>query len=254
VTDTAPEPSEYLPEPEFDDVQDDEHGDLLTLARTLVTPTAPNDLGATITWFRGQITHRSQDWTNACQKFSRTGPGCPGGAASALDAFFNCPREYRIVGGDPTKVEPGWQLVSRSNNSGSTMAKFGHIHPVVFDFTGGKQRGISTDALRRGWPDYVHSPDLFNAWNHDYLGAIRWQNGLILDVKDPKPVQDQKYERLADSLVDFERALRDLRAARDAAKAREDWHDRDAINTLIARTVAVKGDVRAAYETLRRIA
>lgn len=253
--DNAPDPKTYLSEPEFDGPQDDQAlvDGLVFQAHGLITPTAPNSLEEANAWFRGQIAHRSQDWTNGCQKFSRTGPGCPGGNSSALEAFFNCPREYRIVGGDVTKLEPGWQAVSRSQNSGSTMAKFGHIFPIDWDFGDGSQAGISTDALRRGYPDRISPTALYDRWGHDYVGAVRWQNGLILDIKDPKPEQTEKYERLADSLVDCERALRDLRVARDKAKTVNDWKDRDEINALIQRQLALKRDIASTYDRLRRI-
>jgi hypothetical protein len=251
--DVAPDLDQYLPEPEFDGDQEDHPADLLVAARTLITPTAPRDLSEAIAWFAGQITSPSKDWTNRCQEFSRTGPGCPGGSASALDAFFNCPSEYRIVGGDVTKLEPGWQAVSRSNNTGSTMAKFGHIFPIVRDFSDGRQGGISTDALRRGKPDKINPSDLYDQWDHDYVGAVRWQNGKILDVKNPKPVQDHRYDRADDAVVDLERAITDLAAARDKAKKQGDWHDRDDWRDLLRRVKRVRNDVRDAADTLRRV-
>lgn len=256
-TDTAPSIKAYLDEPLYEADQDDEASDVFALAvRTLVTPMAPRTWEEALDAAAAQSVHRSKDWTGRCQEFCRTMPGCPGGAASALDAWFGMPDGARIVGGSPDKVEPGWQLFSRSRNPDALASRFGHVIMVGRDFTDGNQSAWSTDAIRTGWPDRVNPSDLYARWNHEYLGAARWQNGLWLDVKVPrvKPVQDTPYAALGASLVDADRVLHKLEKARDTAKAQEDWDDRDYVQDLIRKQRSVRSAIAEAFDELRRVA
>lgn len=245
----------YLDEPQYAADQDDETADVLVLARTLVLPTAPRTYEETLAWCADQSAHRSQDWTGQCQKFCRSAPGCPGGAASALDAWFGMPDGARVVGGSPEDAEPGWQLFSRSRDPDALSSQFGHVIQVGRDFAGGQQSAWSTDALRLGWPDRINPADLYAKWDHEYLGKGRWQNGLWLDVKDPRPPKPVPvpYQRLGAAVVDADRVLHKLRKARDTAKDQHDWKDRDAIEDLIHRQMVTKAEIRAAYDKLRRL-
>jgi hypothetical protein len=256
-----PHPGRYLPEPEYDSPQDDgdtEAGSRGFLGATLVTthPMAPRDFPEALDWCANQSVHRLKDWTGRCQEFCRTAPGCGPGASSALDAWFGMPDAARHVGGNPEDAPTGAVLFSHSHNPDSLSSRFGHVIYGARPFANGNQGAWSTDALRQGWPDKINPSDLYARWGHEFLGWGEWENGLWLHLKEPKvkPVQDQRYVKLGASLVDADRVLVKLRAARDRAKELKDWKDRDRIIKLIEHQSAVKKEIAQAFAELRHVA
>lgn len=254
MTDTDLAPTSYLAEPLYDGPQDAELADaagFLRVARTLVTPMAPNTFGEALDWCLAQSQHRSKDWTGRCQEFCRTAPGCGAGFGSALEQWFGMPDSARHVGGNPGDAPTGATLFSRSRNPDALSAKFGHVIYAGRPFADNRQGAWSTDAVRTGWPDRVNPSDLYDHWNHEFLGWGQNMNGLWLDIKDPKPVQDQKYIALGAAVVDADHVLVQLRAARDTAKAQGDQKDLTEIKHLIAEQIATKKSIRAAFDALR---
>lgn len=254
--DTAPQPDEYLPEPDYTEPQDDEPAESLALlgaARTLVTPMAPRDYGEALEFCVQQSRTGGPVWHLLCQKFSRSAPGCPGGFASALAQWFGMPASARHVGGRPGDAPTGSVLFSRSRNPDAAAARFGHALYTARPFGDGRQGGWSTDALRVGWPDKIHPAELYERWNHEYLGWGENMNGLWLDLREPpKPTDTKPYILLGTAVTDIDQLLEHLHGAKDTAKAQEDWADRDAIHALIEDSRALRRKVRIARDQLRK--
>jgi hypothetical protein len=254
----APEIDLYLDEPGYRLPQDEGGFDQILAPRiqhalAVVEPSAPLHWMETLDRGARQSVNRTKDWTGRCQEFARTMPGCPGGASSALAAWFGMPDGARVVGGSPEEVadEPGWQHFSRSRDPEALSGRFGHVVPGARPFANGKAAGWSTDALRLGWPDRVSLSDLYERWDHEYLGRGRFQNGLWLDVREPKPVDTRRYAPMGNALVDKDRVIHRLQNARDIAKRLEDAPDQKRITTLIKAEREGRKAIADAFAELR---
>lgn len=246
----APDLQHYLPEPNYTEDQEADVG-LLLFARGFVLPTAPRTYAEALDWLAGQSTHPDRDYEGLCQLCMRMADGCPGGAPSALSCFQNMPSEFRTVGGDPKDAPIGADLFSRARNAGTSSFKFGHVLKKARPFTDGSMGGWSTDALRVGRVDKINPPALYDRWGHDYLGWGYMINGMIIDVKDPKPPVPRKpYNDLGDALVHLEQAADEMRAARTKAVDLKDSDAQD-IQNLIDRALDLKGRTRNKFDNLR---
>lgn len=237
-------PTEYLsaPPPMSQEIDDDLR--MPSAARTLVRPTAPHDWSETLDRANAEIAHRSRSWAGLCQMFCRSMPGCPGGFASALIQWHGMPAEARHEGGSFEAAPIGSMLFSLGDNP------HGHVQIRARDFTDAPG-AISTDALRVGWPDRVDPVALTDSWGQRRLGWGENMNGMWLQTKGAKPVQDQPYVAIAAAVDRLGNALDDLRTARDTAKTAGDWKDRDALQAQIDVLRAEKNRLRKMYDTLR---
>jgi hypothetical protein len=249
----APDPNEYLDEPEYTDDQDDDQGNVLQFARGFVTPTAPRTFDEALAWLAHESIEPSQNWAGLCQKCMRSADGCPGGFASAKDQWFGMAAQYRFVGADPKDAPIGADIFSMSRNPDSSSFRFGHIAKKARPFNHGAIAIWSTDAVRVGHVDKV-GVDLYDRWNHEVLGWGYQINGLVIDLKDPKPAQTEKYVVLSRALVNIDQTINNYQTARATAKRLEEWGDHKQIQSLIEDAWALRRRTRKKLENMRHAA
>lgn len=246
-----PVTDEYLPEPQYSGDQDLETFDMDDvldqiqgfLARATV-PTAPRDLGGALDWWDGQIHHPDRDYDQLCQMYSRLGPGCPGGFGSAWLQWVGMPDEWKLKGVPPDEVPAGWILFTKGTSI------FGHAFPKTFTRSD-DTNAASTNARRHNAPDRVKASDLIRAWGHTYLGAGRLMNGYLIDVHDPKPPRDERYEAFASVRARLANAIEDLRDDRDLALRQGFTGDAERLQNQIDHARAFRRRLRELDERLR---
>jgi hypothetical protein len=223
----VPELDAYLDEPEYDEdsVQDEPQNLTLGLIRAFVPPTAPRTFGEALDWCAAESAKPSENYAGRCQYFIRRADDCPGGFSSAKAQWFGMDSQYRFVDGSIEDAPVGADLFSVSHNPASMAFKFGHIIKKARRFKDGSLGAWSTDALRVGAPDKINPLDLYARWNHEYLGWGYQINGRVIDLKDPKPVQDKQYVALSTAVINLQQTKDNYVAARKTARNQNDKRD-----------------------------
>lgn len=236
----------YLPAPPTAAVQETSSVALVDLARTITRPTAPFDWTETLDHANSEIAHRSRDWTGLCQMFCRSMPGCPGGFSSATAQWFGMPAEARHEGESFDAAPVGSMLFSLGDSN-----PHGHVQIKGREAAAFNVHAISTDSKRVGWPDHVDAVELTDLWKQRRLGWGENMNGLWLQTKSRRPLQNEPYVAIGHAVERLGNALDDLRHARGTAREQNDLADVKIIQAQIDVLRAEKRRLVALFDELR---
>lgn len=114
----------------------------------------------------------TRDWYDDCQLFVRTALGCPGGAATAYQAWLAVPDGARHGFYNPPAGVPAFW---RGGSNGD-----GHTALTVGDGT-----VWSTDIKRHGKIDKVAITEIHDKWGLEYLGWTESDNGVVVYTAPP---------------------------------------------------------------------
>ena len=142
------------------DVQDDEptRGAVTNFFARLLSPI--RSYTAARAWAANQVANPSQNWSNQCQKFSRSCVNAAAWANSALNAWAAIPASHKHSGAP----------------RGGSIAYFGTSQPghAVFVDPQNPAYCFSTDILRQGKIDRVPLKLITTRWGMKYRGWIDW--------------------------------------------------------------------------------
>lgn len=123
-----------------------------------------------VAWAVARIADPGQDWSNQCQRFTRTCLGVGGGFPSAITAWRGTAKADR----SPSRTPPAGVPCYYSGG------KYGHAV-----LSAGDGYVYSTDIKRRGKVDRVPLSMVENRWGYTYLGWTRTINGVRIYGSDP---------------------------------------------------------------------
>lgn len=154
-------------------------------------------------------------WNNDCQAFVHVAHGVlEGGFASARAQFFGMPSEFRHRTTDLSHAPAGSSLFSQGSNPA------GHTWVAANPFRSGTPGSWSTDMNPHvfGGVYKVSRNAPRDRWGHTNLGWGASINGYEIDLtgkNPPKPLQNQRYERLklmidrCEGMIEFARKAGD---------------------------------------------
>jgi hypothetical protein len=187
-------------------------------------PESPRTFDEALAFARAEHDRETEDWTGYCQRFVRTCYGIPSGFSSAWTQWLGADDEDRHPGGSPANAPVGSALCYKGSGP--------HGHIMLAARPDGDEPGAwSNDLVRAGDIDWASRTAPTTKWGQGYLGYLIAVNHYDLQLKEAKPAKPKhtkRYQGIARSIENLERALElavELGERRDAKVIRAEIRD-----------------------------